>query len=257
MNEKKRQDGTAMRITSHGTKSTQKHRAAFFTLVELLVVIAIIAILAAMLLPALNKARETAQGIKCVSNLKQNYLCAYQYMDDNKGWIVQYGKIPGDIVDNERTWNDALRILGYSQGYKVWTCPTFAPQVTEAPPTPYVYGIHGGTWIEEIRAKNYQANSGLYHSGGWSQYMNIGKYPEPNKLIVFADSVNAKKQFYSLQQVSGISVDLTLHTRHRKRANCAIANGAVLMLGLDELGNYYAKGSTITSQQLIRYSIPR
>src|SRR5690348_17671107 len=65
---------------------TYRHRG--FTLVELLVVIGIIALLVSILLPALNKAREDAKRVRCLSNQRQLVMAWQMYASDNKGKIV-------------------------------------------------------------------------------------------------------------------------------------------------------------------------
>ena len=100
-----------------------------FTLIELLVVIAIIAILAAMLLPALSRAKENANQASCISNLKQMGIALALYVDENDGYfpIAKSVTATGDDLNWTKTLGSYLPRQGQSdtsKANKVFVCPS-------------------------------------------------------------------------------------------------------------------------------------
>lgn len=100
-----------------------KKSTSLFTLIELLVVIGIIAILAAMLMPALSKAREKANQADCMSQLKQIGLALKMYANDQRGWYPAV--LEGDTVSAKTHNTPGLGVLlrdDYIETAKIFVC---------------------------------------------------------------------------------------------------------------------------------------
>lgn len=242
----------------HFSNLAGEQRRKLFTLIELLVVIAIIAILAAILLPALNAARERVMAINCANNLKQNGTLFALYSGDHDGYIVtfaraQYVNLGQPVVatvsipwtnllySGPVDWGAALSetnplIRRYAENFKTGYCPAWVPGANVFDPSITSNNRKWFCYGGNMNCLDFEQLSGINASNYFRMIFRPDLVPSIERkrqmriplLVETGDSKTfPQKQFYGYLTTGGAKDPYPVNLHHSGRTNMLFHDGHV------------------------------